>query len=285
MTESGKKKGRLFVVATPIGHLQDMTLRAIETLKVVDCIAAEDTRHSKSLLTHFGISTPLISFHEHNENQRAALLIKRLSAGQDIALISDAGTPLISDPGYHLVTRVSQNGFTVQPIPGVCAAIAALSASGLPSDRFVFEGFLPHKGAKRVKRLQVLAQETRTLILYESVHRMENLLALMVEVLGADRQVVVARELTKQFENIHRGSAAELKDFFQQNQQQIKGEFVVLAQGVSAEVTLEQAEVTRLLEVLLEDLPPAQAASLCAKYSGYKKSDLYPLALQIKQKS
>ena len=200
----------LYIVPTPIGNLGDMSSRAIEVLNQVSLIACEDTRHSGKLLSHFGITTKTTALHDHNERARAQWIVDQLAAGQSIALISDAGTPLISDPGYHLVSHVRQSGFNVIPLPGPCAAITALSASGLPSDRFTFEGFLPSKEKARADKLLALKEDPRTLIFYESPHRIEHSLTTMVEVLGADRHVVMAREVTKTFETFLSGPVSEV---------------------------------------------------------------------------
>lgn len=275
--------GTLYVVATPIGNLGDMTPRAIEVLQQVDVIAAEDTRHSAPLLRHFGISTHCIACHEHNERQIAAELVGRLQRGEAVALISDAGTPLVSDPGFHLVRSAREAGVTVVPVPGASAMVAALSASGLPSDRFVFEGFLPAKSSARRQHLQTLADESRTLIFYESTHRIEESLADMAGVFGGERYAVVARELTKRFETIRGDTLQNLIAWIAADANQVKGEFVVMVHGAAERETGEiDAESERVLKLLLEELPVKQAAALAAKITGAKKNALYQFALELK---
>lgn len=270
----------LYVVATPIGNLADMTARAIEVLQTVTLIAAEDTRHSARLMAHFNIKTPMISVHDHNERQRIERILERLAAGESIALISDAGTPLISDPGFVLVRAVREAQFRVVPVPGCSALVTALCAAGLPSDRFVFEGFLPAKSLARRQRLEALAREERTLIFYESTHRILASLEDMQACFGAERMVVAARELTKTFETIKGAPVAELLEWMRQDANQQKGEFVVLLQGAPAPADdALNAEAMRVLDVLLEELPIKQAAALAAKLTGLKKNFLYQAAL------
>lgn len=270
----------LYVVATPIGNLGDMVPRAIETLQTVDIIACEDTRHSAHLLNHFGIKTPCLAYHDHSDPQRLQQLVDRMRAGQSVALISDAGTPLISDPGYALVKNVREAGFRVIPIPGASALIAALSASGLPSDRFVFEGFLPAKQQARTNYLQSLEKETRTLIFYEAPHRILDTLQDMQGVFGMDRYVVLARELTKTFETIRGASLAEMNAWVNADTNQQRGEIVLLVEGnnkiQSTEITSEQI---RIMKILLEDMPVKQASTIGAKITGLKKNFLYQWAL------
>ncbi len=271
----------LYVVATPIGNLADMTARAIEVLQTVSLIAAEDTRHSARLMAHFNIKTPMISVHDHNERQRIERIIERLAAGESVALISDAGTPLISDPGFVLVRAVREAQFRVVPVPGCSALVTALCASGLPSDRFVFEGFLPAKSLARRQRLEALAPEERTLIFYESTHRILASLEDMQACFGPDRWVVAARELTKTFETIKGAPLAELQAWMRQDANQQKGEFVVLVQGSQAPAAdAVDAEAMRVLDVLLEELPVKQAAALAARITGLKKNFLYQAALE-----
>jgi 16S rRNA (cytidine1402-2'-O)-methyltransferase len=271
----------LYVVATPIGNLADMTARAIEVLQTVSLIAAEDTRHSARLMAHFNIKTPMISVHDHNERQRIEQIVERLAGGESIALISDAGTPLISDPGFVLVRAVREAGFKVVPVPGCSALVAALCAAGLPSDRFVFEGFLPAKSLARRQRLDALAAEERTLIFYESTHRILASLEDMQVCFGPDRIVVAARELTKTFETIKGAPVAELLDWMRQDANQQKGEFVVLVQGAPSQAEDgAHFEAMRVLDVLLEELPIKQAAALAAKLTGLKKNFLYQAALE-----
>lgn len=276
--------GTLYIVATPIGNLQDITLRAIEILKTVDCIAAEDTRHSKPLLQHYLIKTPTISLHEHNEEERTQQLLKRLTQGESIALISDAGTPLISDPGYILVKNARASGVHIVPIPGACAAIAALSASGLATDRFVFEGFLPAKTKQRKQILETMRDDTRTLIYYEAPHRILDLLDDMQAIFGSLREVVLARELTKLFETIHQGTVAELIEWVKQDANQQRGELVVLVAGAAPKESDQPAEVSALhvLKILVESLPLKQAVELAAKITGERKNRLYEIALTMK---
>ncbi|MDF2445012.1 MAG: hypothetical protein K0S46_248 [Moraxellaceae bacterium] len=275
--------GVLYVVATPIGNLEDWSPRAVATLRAVSVIAAEDTRHSSRLMQHFNIATPLLAVHDHNEGSRAAGLVARLQAGDDIALISDAGTPLISDPGYRLVAAVQAAGLQVVPVPGACAAIAALSAAGLPSDRFIFEGFLPAKVQGRRERLQQLADESRTLIFYEAPHRIADCLADMVAVLGSERRVVLAREVTKAFETIRQLPLEEMLAFVQGDPNQQRGEIVLVLEGATAEAGEQDwREADRVLGVLMTELPLKQAAALAADITGLKKNALYERALQLR---
>lgn len=272
--------GILYVVATPIGNLGDMTPRAVEVLQKVARIAAEDTRHSAGLLRHFAITTPMLSLHEHNERQKVAALLHRLSAGESIALISDAGTPLISDPGYVLVREAQQAGIRVVPVPGASALIAALSASGLPTDRFSFEGFLPAKGGARRKLLESLRQEQRTLAFYESPHRILDSLADMVAMFGEARQAVVARELTKTFETIRHDSLGALFKWVKGDMNQQKGEFVLLVHGSEEIAEGIDPESCRIASLLADELPVKQAAALAAQISGEKKNALYKYLLE-----
>ncbi|GGB87770.1 ribosomal RNA small subunit methyltransferase I [Marinobacterium zhoushanense] len=266
----------LYIVATPIGNLGDLSPRAQEVLAVADLIAAEDTRHTGRLLAHFNIKAPMISVHDHNERQRADLVIRHLQQGEQIALVSDAGTPLISDPGFFLVRAVRDAGFRVSPVPGSCAFIAALSASGLPSDRFLFEGFLPPKSGARKQRLEALKDQLPTLVFYESTHRILASLEDMGAVFGDDRYAVVARELTKTFETIRGGELKELLEWMSADPNQQKGEFVVLVHGAVEKVAVEiDPEVRRILQLLGEELPPKKAAALAEKITGVKKSKLY----------
>jgi len=270
-------KGILYVVATPIGNLEDFTPRAVEVLKSVDLIAAEDTRHSLPLLKHFGITTRCTAYHDHIERQISGTLLDQIESGQSIALISDAGTPLISDPGYQLVNLAHQRGIKVVPIPGACAVVTALSVSGLPTDRFTFEGYLPAKSAARKKKLNNLIEETRTLIFYESPHRIIDSLADMCAVFGPMRSVVIARELTKMYETIKSDTLEKVCGWVQADRNQQKGEFVVLVHGYLAQEEDEvvDKETDRVLNILLDELPVKQAASLTAKITGAKKNVLY----------
>ena len=272
--------GLLYVVATPIGNLGDWSRRAVDVLAQVDLIAAEDTRHSRPLLEHYRIHRPLISLHEHNERSRTPELIRRMRAGDKVALISDAGTPLISDPGFFLVRAARAADIRVIPIPGPSAALCALSASGLPTDSFLFVGFLPAKTAARRARLQTLAEHGATLIFYESSHRIQAALADLVQVFGVARQAVIARELTKTFETIHDGTLAELCEFVAADPDQRKGELVLCVAGaLPAQRTEISPEAERVLSILLAELPTGQAAQLAAKITGLKKKVLYQRAL------
>lgn len=278
------RKGTLYVVATPLGNLGDISQRAIETLRAADVIAAEDTRHSGRLMQYLGVSTPMIALHDFNERDRTESLVQRLEQGQKIALISDAGTPLISDPGFILVREVRARGFDVVPVPGASAVIAALSASGLPTDRFVFEGFLPAKPKQRLDRLQALRDETRTLVFYEAPHRILETVTAMAEVFGGGREAVIARELTKTFETIHGAPLAELVDWMTADPNQQRGEFVVLVAGAEPVEDQQGAalDLDRLLVALLEELPLKKAAAIAAQVTGLKKNDLYKRALELK---
>ena len=281
---AASEPGYLYIVATPIGNLGDISLRAIETMENVDLIAAEDTRHSKFMLDQQQISTPTISLHEHNEQQRSQLLLEKLQQGQSIALISDAGTPLISDPGYRLVTLVRSAGIKVVPIPGSSALIAALSASGLPSDRFAFEGFLPPKAGARQQRLTLLASETRTLIFYESPKRIVGTLNDLQQIFGADRQACLARELTKIHETIETRPLAELTDWVAADNNQQKGEIVLLVAGAAETVSADEQAMQRLLSLLLPEMPVKKAAAITAEWLSVSKNAAYQLALKLQQK-
>jgi len=273
--------GVLYVVATPIGNLGDLTRRALEVLREVDLIAAEDTRHTRHLLTHYRIGTPLVSCHEHNEAQVAPRLLERLAAGEDVALVSDAGTPLISDPGFPLVQAARARGLRVVPVPGANAAICALSAAGLPSDRFLFLGFPPRAASKRREWLAAVADEPGTLVLYEAGNRAHATLEDMAAVLGASRRAVVARELTKRFETFLDGTLETLAERLRADPEQRLGELVLLVEGARATGDAAQAaEEERVLRILLESLPVKQAAELAARITGGKKNRLYKLALQ-----
>jgi len=265
----------LYVVATPIGNLADLSPRALEVLRSVAAICAEDTRHTGQLLSHFGIGKPLVALHDHNEEAMAERVVARLLGGESLALVSDAGTPLVSDPGFRLVRAARAAGVRVSPVPGACAAIAALSVAGLPSDRFVFEGFLPAKAAARRERLQRLAGETGTLVFYESSHRIAESLADMAAAFGGERPAVVARELTKLFETVLDGSLAQLLAAVQADDNQRKGEFVVMVQGAGDDEQAKIAEGRRLYARLNEHLPPSTAAKLAAELSGAPRKALY----------
>ncbi|MET0331677.1 MAG: 16S rRNA (cytidine(1402)-2'-O)-methyltransferase [Dyella sp.] len=272
---SSVQPGSLWVVATPIGHRDDFSARAVDILRKVAVIAAEDTRHSRPLLTHYNIATPLIALHEHNEREAVAAIVARLLAGDSVALISDAGTPLISDPGYRLVREARAAGIRCQPVPGACAAIAALSVAGLPSDRFVFEGFLPPKSSARRARLSELAAETRTVIFYESSHRVAESLADMRDVFGATREAVLARELTKLFETVLGRPLGELTAQVQADPDQQRGEHVIVVAGCADATDAKLQEGRRIFALLREELPPAKAAKLAAALSGAPRKALY----------
>jgi 16S rRNA (cytidine1402-2'-O)-methyltransferase len=285
MSSRTAQRGTLYVVATPIGNLRDITERAREVLSRAAVIAAEDTRHSGQLLKHLGIAKPLVSLHEHNESRRAQELIARLTGGEDVALVSDAGTPLISDPGFDLVRAAIAHGVQVVPIPGACAAVAALSISGLPTDRFAFEGFLPAKAAARRDRLASLRQAEHTLIFYEAPHRLADTLDAMAEAFGTDRTAVVAREITKQFESTYRGTLAELSQRAKSDSDMSRGEIVIVVAGTAdrSEDSIAM-DVEQVLRTLLEELPPAQAAKLAAKLTGTKRGELYDRAVELSAK-
>lgn len=278
--------GILYVVATPIGNLEDISARALRVLGEVQLIAAEDTRHSKRLLQHFGIGTPLVACHDHNEREEGSRLVARLLAGEHLALVSDAGTPLISDPGFHLVRAARRAGVKVVPVPGPSAVITALSAAGLPSDRFSFEGFLPAKTAGRQQRLQALVQDPRTLIFYEAPHRLLDCLADMRKVFGDARTAVLGRELTKTFETLHDAPLGALHDWVAADSNQQRGECVLLIEGWQEPEGEEalSAEVLRVLDLLLAEMPLKRAAALAAEITGVRKNLLYQAALE-RQKS
>jgi 16S rRNA (cytidine1402-2'-O)-methyltransferase len=282
-TSSSTTLSSLYLVATPIGNLDDISARAVEVLGQVDLIAAEDTRHSKRLLNHYGIRTRLQAYHEHNEIQQAAILIENLLKGSSIALISDAGTPLVSDPGYRLVEAAHAAGIRVVPIPGACAAIAALSAAGLPTDRFVFEGFVPAKQAARIKYLNMLQHEQRTLVFYESCHRVCESLRDMAQVFGADRPATLAREITKTFETIRKSALGDLSDWVARDTDQQKGEIVLVVAGHSVSEDDEAfAHLDTVLQVLIEELPLKQAAAIASKLTGIGRNVAYKRALDLR---
>jgi len=276
--------GTLYVVATPIGNLEDISARALRVLKEVSLIAAEDTRHSSRLLAHFGIQTPLAACHEHNEREEGGRFLGRLQAGENIALISDAGTPLISDPGYHLVRQARAAGVAVVPVPGACALIAALSAAGLPSDRFIFEGFLPAKAAARRARLETLKEEPRTLIFYEAPHRILESLRDFEDVFGGGRVAVLGRELTKTFETLKGLPLGQLRAWVEADSNQQRGECVVLVEGWHApqDESAVSAESLRVLDLLLAEMPLKRAAAIAAEITGVRKNLLYQAALERK---
>ncbi|MFW6763231.1 16S rRNA (cytidine(1402)-2'-O)-methyltransferase [Acinetobacter pittii] len=274
---------QLFVVATPIGHLDDMTFRAIDILKSVSIVAAEDTRQSAQLFKHYNISTQLTACHDHNESNKIEQLVQKLLAGDNIALISDAGTPLISDPGFKLVRAAQEHGIKVVPVPGACAAIAALSAVGLPSDRFSFEGFLPSKASQRISQLEKLKNETQTLIFYEAPHRILECVKNMAEVFGENRSVGFAREITKTFETIKKMTLKDLVSFIENDHNQEKGEIVLVVGGAPEKTDLEQEKLDELLKRLLQDLSVKAASQLAADLTGVKKKVAYQRALELTQ--
>ncbi|KLN67088.1 MULTISPECIES: 16S rRNA (cytidine(1402)-2'-O)-methyltransferase [Vibrio] len=271
----------LYIVPTPIGNLGDITQRAIEVLSNVDLVAAEDTRHTGKLLSHFSIQTKTFALHDHNEQQKAQVLVDKLLAGHSIALVSDAGTPLISDPGYHLVTQCRQAGVKVVPLPGACAVITALSASGLPSDRFSFEGFLPAKSKGRKDKFLEIAKVERTCVFYESPHRILDSLDDMLEILGPDREVVLARELTKTFETIQGMPLGELVEWVKSDSNQQRGEMALLIHGYrSSEDDSIPEEVKRTVTILTKELPLKKAAAMAAEIYNLKKNALYKWGLE-----
>lgn len=266
--------GALYVVATPIGNLSDWSSRAREVLTHSDLVLCEDTRTSRVLLDHYGITRPLKAFHDHNEDQQTGQLVQKLLGGAKIALISDAGTPLISDPGFRLVAAARLAGVAVLTVPGACAAVAGLSVCGLPCERFIFEGFLPASKKARVDRLEALLSESRTLVFYESTHRIVDMLTDLVNVFGGDRRAAVCKELTKRFERTITDSLATLLKIFETNAQLRRGEFVVIVEG-AAEEHASAPEARRVLAILAEALPPALAAKLTSKITGIPRKQLY----------
>ncbi len=277
------KQGILYIVATPLGNLGDISNRAIEILNAVDLIAAEDTRHSQRLLTHLGITKKqLIALHDHNERDQSAALLARIEEGQNIALISDAGTPLISDPGYLVVRSAHEQGIRVVPIPGPCALITALSVSGLPTDRFCFEGFLPAKTHAREEILQHLVPETRTLVFYEAPHRIVDTLKSIHTIFGAEREATLARELTKTFETIKQGTILELCTWVESDINQTRGEMVLILKGAMAAKKVGLTpEALNILRVLMGDLSLKQAVELTVKITGIRKREVYECALSL----
>lgn len=273
----------LYVVATPIGNLQDITLRALEVLKTVDVVAAEDTRHTSHLLSHFAIQKKLIAVHEHNEQKSAQILLERLRAGESIALVTDAGTPGISDPGAIVVDVLREAGVKVVPVPGASAVIAALSASGITANGYVFYGFLPASGSQRRKTLEALKGYSSTLVFYEAPHRIIECVEDLAKVLGGERRITIARELTKTFETFHRCALQDAKGWLESDPNQQRGEFVLL---VEAAAVVEEADISedaeRILRLLLADLPLKQAVKLATEITGVKKNILYEFALKLK---
>ena len=267
--------GTLYVVATPIGNLGDLSVRARAVLAAVDAICAEDTRHTRQLLSANGLDKSLVALHDHNEAEMSLRLVQRLRAGESLALVSDAGTPLVSDPGYRLVREVRAAGLKVSPVPGACAAIAALSVAGIASDRFCFEGFLPAKASARRERLQALARETRTLVFYESSHRIHESLVDLVAVFGGQREAVLARELTKLFETVLGNSLEDLLRQVAADENQRKGEFALVVGGCADDEAAVLAEGQRLYVKLKAYLSPSQSAKLAAELSGAPRKALY----------
>ena len=284
-SRKGELKGTLYVVATPIGNLDDLSPRADRTLASVDVVAAEDTRHSGRLLSHLGIQKRMVALHDHNEKDRAAGILTELQAGRDVALISDAGTPLISDPGYVLVREARAAGHRVSPIPGPCALVAALSVAGLPTDRFLYVGFLPAKRSGRRASLEVLSSEVATLVFYESPHRIMESVRDIADVLGSDREIVLGREITKTFETFYSGSVANVLAELERDPHGNRGEFVVMVRGAAAQAGSGEAatmDVDRVLRVLLAELPVKKVAKMASELTGLSKNDLYQRALALK---
>ncbi|MFP6840326.1 MAG: 16S rRNA (cytidine(1402)-2'-O)-methyltransferase [Pseudohongiellaceae bacterium] len=275
-------KGTLYVVATPIGNLGDISRRAIEILGFVSKIAAEDTRHSKKLMQSIGVATPLLSYHEFSGKAVSSKIIAALQSGESVALISDAGTPLISDPGYKLVCQARALGLRVIPIPGACAVTAALSVAGLPTDKFIFEGFLPNKSAARRARLQALAAESRSLVFYESPHRIEESIGDMQQIFGLDRLLFVAREISKKFETHFLGTSLDCLTWLQQDSNQRKGEFVIIAAPCD-ELEVEARKLQQAVELvktLRRDISMKRAVAIASEYTGARKNQLYSAALE-----
>lgn len=273
----------LYVIATPIGNIGDISLRALHILGMADLVACEDTRTSKTLLSSYGVSAELVSAHKHNEREVADYLIGRLKRGERVALVSDAGTPAVSDPGARIVDAVREAGMNVIPVPGSSAAITALSASGLLDDQFLFFGFLPTKNAQRKELLKTLTDTRATLIFYEAPHRIEETLKALADIFEPARRIVIARELTKLFEEIHRCTMDEVMDWFKSDPNHKKGEFVLLIEGAGPVSENVNTESQRVLSILMKELPVSAAASLAAKITGDKKNRLYELALQLKK--
>ena len=276
--------GELYLVATPIGDMTDIAERALGILNTVDIVAVEDKRRSSRLFSHFGIKTPMISYHDHGEEKQIKKIIDELLCGKSVALICDAGTPLIADPGYKLVKAANSKSIKVSPIPGPCALIAAISASGLPSDRFIFEGFLPSKSNARITKIKNISEDPRTIIFYETPHRILEALKDMIKIIGPLRQIVFARELTKTYETFISGSLESVLEIIEKDLNQQKGEIVIVLAGAdSLEKRSETQDSKRILSVLLEELPLKQAVSLGAKITGIQKNIFYKLALDLKK--
>lgn len=280
-----QKSGTLYIVGTPIGNLEDISFRAVRILKEVDAIAAEDTRHTGKLLHHFQIKKPQISYHEHNQQQRIPEILARLHQGGTIALVTDAGMPGISDPGYELVKTCVKNGITVVPIPGANAAITALSAAGLPTDRFVFEGFLPVKGKERRQRLEMLQSEVRTIILYEAPHRLQATLQDLINILGGERQIVIARELTKLHEEFWRGTIEKALNYYSQREPQ--GEFTLIISGssIKAPILSEESIKSELIKLLKQGISRSDASRQLAEQTSLPRRQIYQLSLRLNKSS
>jgi 16S rRNA (cytidine1402-2'-O)-methyltransferase len=276
--------GELYLVATPIGDMTDIAPRALDILNIVDIVAVEDKRRSSRLFSHFGIKTPMISYHDHSEEKQVKKIIDELLCGKSVALISDAGTPLISDPGFKLVNAAKDKSIKVSPIPGPCALIAAISASGLPSNRFIFEGFLPAKSIARITKIQNISADSRTIIFYEAPHRILETLIDMIKVIGPSRKIVLARELTKTYETFISGTLKGVLEIIEKDLNQQKGEIVIVLAGAdSSEKKIETQDSKRILSVLLQELPLKQAVSLGSKITGIQKNIFYKLALDLKK--
>lgn len=280
----GAEPGTLFVVATPIGNMDDASPRVRATLQAVALIAAEDTRHTRTLLASWGIDTDMVSLHEHNEEARIPGFLDRLRSGEDLALVSDAGTPLLADPGYRLVRAVVAAQLPVRPVPGPCALVAALSVAGLPTDRFLFAGFLPAKSGPRKTALAELRSTTSTLVFYETPHRIKAALADAAEVLGGERQAWVGRELTKRFETHYPGSLAELSERFAAGDEEERGEFVLIIGGAQAGPQTSELDADALLEALLAELPASKAAKVAAKLLDRPRQELFQRCLELAQR-
>lgn len=276
-------RGTLYIVATPIGNLDDFSKRAEQTLRNVDYIAAEDTRHTRKLLNHFGIEGKLFSIHDHNEKDKAEYVASLLEEGKNVALVSDAGTPLISDPGYHIVHSLRQRDLTVMPVPGACALISALCASGLPTDQFFFAGFVPAKSKARCDLFESWKTQSGTVVFYESTHRIYDSVKDIQAVYGEEANLVLAREVTKTFETFLTGTPSEILARFDDDANQLRGEFVVMLNFTQESGDESEQEMKRVLSILLEDLPVKQAAAIAAKLTGEKKNHLYKLALEMQQ--
>ncbi|MGB0866562.1 MAG: 16S rRNA (cytidine(1402)-2'-O)-methyltransferase [Granulosicoccaceae bacterium] len=287
MNRSTEKQAALYVIATPIGNFSDLSARAAQLLKSVDGVYAEDTRTSQALFREIGCSPPVQSLHEHNELERAKQVVQRIAAGESLALISDAGTPLISDPGYRVVAACHDAGLHVVPVPGACALVAALSVSGLPTDHFCFEGFLAAKSGPRQKRLQEVAEWPHTLVFYESPHRLEATLEDMVLCLGGERPATMARELTKRFETVRRSTLGELQAWVAADPNQRRGEVVLIVQGQPVAQAQDDLSISvaALLQELSVELPPKRAAALVAKLSGHDKRELYMSLVEDKNQN